>query len=187
MYYKAYSTSRLFGKIKNANGGWKWLEERSILIETGQNEYDLYGMITDSTDSKISNKKLEDLRFALDESAVVSVTDKDGNIIDFNDNFCKVSGYSHREIMGQNHRLINSGFHSREFFKDLWDTISAGKVWQGEIKNMRKDGTYYWVYSHIIPFLDDQGKPFQYISIRNEITRRKEAEEKLAASLNGFY
>jgi len=182
IFKKNNNFRRLQYRVKNANGGWKWLEERSILIETGQNEYDLYGMITDITDSKISNKKLEDLRFALDESAVVSVTDKDGNIIDFNDNFCKVSGYSRREIMGQNHRLINSGFHSREFFKDLWDTISAGKVWQGEIKNMRKDGTYYWVYSHIIPFLDDQGKPFQYISIRNEITRRKEAEEKLAAS-----
>lgn len=169
-------------RVKNKTDGWNWLEERSILIESGKDEYDLYGMITDISDSKASSKRLEDLRFALDQSSVISITDKDGNIIDFNENFCKISGYNRKEILGQNHRIINSGFHPRSFFTEMWDQISSGNVWEGEIKNMRKDGTYYWVYSHIIPFLDDQGKPFQYISIRNEITQRKEAEEKLAAS-----
>lgn len=182
IFRKNNNFRRIQYRVKNKTGGWKWLEERSILMEAGGNEYDLYGMITDITDSKVSNKRLEDLRFALDQSAIVSITDKDGNIIDFNENFSKVSGYSRQEIIGQNHRITNSGFHTRQFFTDMWSEISSGKVWQGEIKNMRKDGTYYWVYSHIIPFLDDQGKPFQYISIRNEITQRKEAEESLAAS-----
>lgn len=173
---------RIQFRVKNKSGGWKWLEERSILIESGNNEYDLYGMLSDISDNKLNSKRLEDLRFALDQSSIITITDRDGNIIDFNENFCKISGYSKKEILGQNHRIINSGYHPKSFFREMWDTISAGKVWEGEIKNIRKDGTFYWVYSHIIPFLDDQKKPFQYISIRNEITQRKEAEEKLAAS-----
>ncbi|MBP7280971.1 MAG: PAS domain S-box protein [Leptospiraceae bacterium] len=182
IFRKNNNFRRIQYRAKDKTGGWKWLEERSILIESRKDEYDLYGMITDISESKLSSKRLEDLRFALDQSSVISITDKDGNIIDFNENFCKISGYNGKEILGQNHRIINSGFHPRSFFTEMWNEISSGKVWEGEIKNMRKDGTYYWVYSHIIPFLDDHGKPFQYISIRNEITQRKEAEEKLAAS-----
>lgn len=173
---------RLEYRVKNKSGGWKWLEERSILIERENSEYDLYGMITDITESKASNKKLEDLRFALDQSSIISITDKDGVILDINERFSKVSGYSREEILGANHRILNSGYHPTEFFKDMWDTISSGQVWQGEIRNKRKNGKLYWVYSSIVPFLDEHKKPFQYISIRHEITQRKEAEEKLAAS-----
>ncbi len=182
IFKKNNNFRRIQYRVKNKSGSYRWLEERSILIQSSTKEYDIYGVITDITENRENNKRLEDLRFALDQSVIVSTTDINGTIVDFNDNFCKISRYERNEILGRNHRIINSGYHPKDFFKTMWKTISSGKVWQGEIKNMRKDGSYYWVYSHIIPLLDDQGIPFQYISIRNEITQRKEAEELLAAS-----
>lgn len=169
-------------RVKNKTGGWKWLEERSILFESNSEDHSAYGMIMDITDQRTKNKRLEDLRYSLDQSSIVSVTDINGVIIDCNDNFCKISGYTKEEIIGNDHRLINSGYHSKQFFKNLWDKISSGKVWEGEINNTRKDGSEYWVYTYIIPLLDENGKPFRYISIRNDITPRKLAEKQLAAS-----
>ncbi|TXC89330.1 EAL domain-containing protein [Metabacillus litoralis] len=128
---------------------------------------------------KLALKNLKDIEFALNEASIVAITDHHGNINYVNKKFCVLSQYSHAELIGQNHRIINSGYHSRDFFNSMWKTISNGRTWHGEIKNKAKDGSYYWVDTTIVPFLDDDGKPYQYISIRNEITSRKEFEEEI--------
>ncbi len=116
---------------------------------------------------------------ALDQSAIVAITDYKGSITYVNEKFCEISGYSQKELLGQNHRILNSGHHPPNFFKQMWATISGGKLWQGEIKNKNKQGNYYWVYTSIIPIMDKNAKPEQYISIRFETTEKKLAEEKL--------
>jgi len=123
-------------------------------------------------------RELDFQKFALDEHAIVSITDVRGNIIYANEKFCEISEYSLEELDRKNHRIIKSDEHPPEFYADMWKTISHGKVWQGEIKNSKKNGGHYWVMSTIVPSLDEKGKPFQYISIRTDITERKDAEIK---------
>ncbi len=123
--------------------------------------------------------QLSIFRDALDKSAIVAITDKTGKIIHVNEMFCEISQYCRQELLGQNHRIVNSGYHGPRFFDDMWKTITSGKVWKGEIKNRSKNGAFYWVYTTIVPLLDHLGLPHQYISIRFEITNRKTAEEQL--------
>lgn len=172
-------------RVKHKNSGLVWVEGTVINLINDENiksfvvNYrDITSRISSEDDLKSSFKIISDYRNAIDESAIVAITDTRGNITHVNKNFCEISKYSYAELIGQNHRIINSGYHSQTFFNNLWQTISSGKIWKNEIRNKRKDGTYYWVDTTIVPFLDENGKPTQYVSIRSDITERKFAEQE---------
>ncbi len=162
------------------DGSYKWLSwNATAFIE----EKLIYGVARDITLNKhneISRQKiireLEALKFALNTHSLVAITDKMGRITYANDQFCEVSKYSREELLGQDHRIINSGHHTKEYFQNLWKTISKGEIWKGEIKNKAKDGSFYWVDTLITPILDSDGKPYQYVAIRTDITQRKLSE-----------
>ncbi|MGG0286551.1 PAS domain S-box protein [Peribacillus butanolivorans] len=131
------------------------------------------------SDLRVSIKELEDMYYAINQSSIVAITDEKGIIVDVNDKFSEVSGYKRSELIGHTHQLVNSGYHSKEFFDDMWKTIQNRKVWNGEIRNRAKDGSYYWVDTTIVPFYTVEGKPFQFLALRYDITERKQTEEML--------
>jgi len=123
---------------------------------------------------------------AINRASIVLVTDLEGKIVHANDAFCEISGFTHDEIMGKNCSIVNSGYHDREFFKDMFRTISSGELWSGNICNRRKDGTLYWIETSIVPLRDENGEIYQYYSLRIDITRQKEAENELQTILNAL-
>ncbi|MHA6259234.1 sensor domain-containing protein [Sporosarcina sp. CAU 1771] len=128
------------------------------------------------------DRDLSDIKSALDQAAIVAITDRTGKITFVNDLFVEVSQYSKEEIIGKDHRMLNSGRHSKEFFKNMWATIGQGKMWHGELCNRKKDGSLYWLDTKIVPFLNEKGIPYKYIAIRNEITKKKQLEKAFKKS-----
>ncbi len=145
----------------------------------------LSGLVRDFLETRKSAEssyaKLQHQQFALDQHAIVSITDKAGRILYANEKFCSISKISYDDLIGKDHRVVNSGLHSKEFFREMWSTISSGKVWHGEIRNQASDGTIYWVAATIVPFLDSQQQPYQYISLRTDITAQKAMEAEIVS------
>jgi PAS domain S-box-containing protein len=181
------------GELKNKakDGSFYWVDTTIVPYLGPDGKPVQYVAIrADITDRKtaaeetgLALRELNDVKSALDQHAIVAITNRQGRITYVNDKFCAISKFSREELMGQDHRIINSGFHSKEFIRNLWTTIANGRVWKGELKNKAKDGTFYWVETTIVPYLGDDGKPSQYIAIRADITERKRAEEQTEAAL----
>ena len=177
------------GELRNKakDGSYYWVDTTIVPFMSAKDKpYQYLAIRQDVTNHKriveeleTSFKELSDLKFALDESSIVAITDSKGKITYVNDQFCKISKYSKPELLGKDHRIINSNYHSKEFFQDLWSTISSGKVWKGELRNKAKDGKIYWVNTTIVPFMNEDDKPYQYLAIRYEITDRKQVEVEL--------
>jgi PAS domain S-box-containing protein len=177
------------GEIKNKakDGTVYWVDTTIVpFLKSDGKPYQYVAIRSDITGRKKSEdelkktlKEISDYKYALDESAIVAITDQNGTITHVNENFCKISKFKSEELIGQDHRIINSGYHPKEFIRDLWTTISNGNVWKGEMKNKTKIGTVYWVDTTIVPFLKPDGKPYQYVAIRSDITERKKGEEHI--------
>ncbi|WP_139112932.1 PAS domain S-box protein [Mucilaginibacter sp. PPCGB 2223] len=180
-------------RSRHYQGHYLWLEctYTNMLAEDGVNAIVCnFHDITRQKEAELllqqTVNELSAYKYALDESAIVAITDQKGIINHVNNNFCRISKYERHELTGQDHRIINSGYHDKAFIRNMWATIANGKVWKGELRNKAKDGTYYWVDTAIVPFLDERGKPYQYVAIRSDITERKLNEEKIAASERFF-
>ncbi len=174
-------------RIKHVDGNWRWMRDQLILIESlADNPVEIIGTCLDITDRKeaeikssLLNKELEELKYAINAASIVSITDTKGIIKYANKNFEKISQYKIDELIGHRHNLINSGYHSQKFWKEMWRAISNGEVWKADVKNKTKDGSIYWVNTAVIPIKNIRGNIVEFISIRNEITEKKKNEEQL--------
>jgi PAS domain S-box-containing protein len=168
-------------RIKCKNGDVKYVRDQFTCYISDDGRWTMEGYIHEVRHLETRDLLLEQLqayRNAVDVNMISSITDKKGTIIYANDNFCRVSKYTSRELIGQNHAIISSGLHTKEFFADLWYTISSGQLWHGEIQNKAKDGSLYWVDTVIIPIFNEEKKIERYLSLRMLITDRKELEKQ---------
>ena len=174
-------------RVVHPDGSIHFIKAYGVVVRDAQgNPQSMIGVNFDISDRKQAElerqqliQELSAFKQALDQSAIVVITNPKGVITYANDRFCVVSGYSRNQLIGQTHRIVNSGYHPPSFFQNLWRTISGGEIWRDEICNRSKNGSLYWVASTIVPFLDEGGRPFQYLAIRFEITARKLAEATL--------
>lgn len=166
-------------RMKTKRGKWLWTQWSVVLSENGQL---MCGIGRDCTNVKEGAYISEQVYDVIQRTAIVALTDLKGKITLVNERFCEISGYEESELIGKDHKILNSGFHDKLFFKNMWATIYKGKVWQGEIRNTRKDQSYYWVHTTIAPIRDSFGKIERFISIRFDITKEKEAQEAFVQS-----
>lgn len=172
--------------------GKKWFDLKATILKDSEGEVKGLTIVTrDITDRKLAeelliqnSKEVKDINVAVNENSLVSITDTKGVILKANEKFCKLSKYKEEELIGKTHAVINSGYHSKDFWKDVWSTIGKGKIWKGEVQNRAKDGSYYWVQSIINPIFDNEGKIIRYLSIRQDITEQKKIELNLRDSQN---
>ncbi len=170
------------------------LEYNAIMLEVNRYRLLLYGLslflliytayilFKLSQTAAVLQRTVTDLnyqKFAMDQHAIISISDRSGNITYVNQKFCDISQRSPEELIGRNHRVSKSGFHSPEFYEEMWQSISSGQVWHGKLKNRARDGSFFWVDTTIVPFMDDSGSPYQYVAIRTDITEIKKAEDQL--------
>jgi PAS domain S-box-containing protein len=187
------STSCIF-RSKHFDGHYIWIECFYTNLLHKQDTKAIVCNFRDISEKKYAEelqqqtiKELFAYKYALDESAIIGITDQKGIIKHVNENFCRISKYSEAELIGQDHRIINSSYHGKDFISNLWKTIATGKIWKGELKNKAKDGTHYWVDTTIVPFLNEHGKPYQYVAIRSDITEKKHSQEQLQKTLKESY
>ena len=174
-------------RLRDTGGEYRTLSFRGrVSSEPDGSVNRVSGLVLDVTARRQADKELQktkkrlgQLQYALDVSTIVAITDKHGVITYVNKAFCDISKYKAEELLGKTHRIINSGYHSKAFFEEMWQTIQDGLTWKGIIRNRTKNGDYYWVDTTIVPLLDEIGKPSQYIAIRHDITRQINAEQKL--------
>lgn len=177
-------------RLIDKNGLTKWVHDIATVTQKGTDgQVELKGYMFDVSGKKRDSeiiKTLKAYQFALNESAIISLTDTNGRIMYVNENFVHYSGYKRHELIGETHRIINSKYHAPEYFSSMWKTLRAGKSWRGEIRNKSKDGTFYWVDTVITPVINDQKEITQFLSIRNIISKQKEQEESLRQSEEKF-
>lgn len=169
-------------RLRRADGEYRWMLDTGMPRFSDGRFQGFIGTCVDVTESRRALENSHFYREALDQAAIVAITDPAGAITYANDLFCAISGYSRDELIGQNHRILNSGLHPPEFFREMYAAISQGKTWRGEIRNRRKDGTFYWVDTTIVPERTGEGRIARYVAIRSDITARKQAEEALRRS-----
>lgn len=163
------------------------LDEYGVVDQFISFDIDITNNILTDGKYKKALKSLHSIEHALDQSTIVAITNPQGVITYANDMFCELSKYTSEELIGQTHKLVNSGYHPKQFFKDMWKTIESGKIWTGEIKNRAKEGSHYWVNTTIVPFLDEDGRPLRYIAIRTDITDKKNTEQSLEIALKNDF
>ncbi|MGN7400887.1 sensor domain-containing protein [Cytobacillus praedii] len=165
-----------------------WIDSLQEIFRNSRSNYN--NLLQMEKDFQQIGTFLEDyanLRYALDASVIVAVTDTSGKIMYANKKFCELSKYDMEEIIGQNHKILNSGYHEKSFFRRMWQTINKGEIWEGEVKNKAKDGSFYWVKTTIVPLKDQDGKPVMHIAIRTDISEGKLAQEKLVEALQNDF
>jgi PAS domain S-box-containing protein len=179
-YYERAFSGKGFTVIEYADlADGQWSEISFYPIYNGDVVSGATCFSRDITHRKTAEKEIADYKNAIDQASIVSITDEKGNIKYINDHFCKISGYSGADLLGRDHRIINSGYHSGAYMENLWTTIAHGKTWAGELRNKARDGSLYWLDVTIIPFMDHKRKPVQYLTIGTDITKRKTMEQEI--------